>query len=750
MMQDGKSILERLRAAAKPVEAVTHVPSAELPAVIERLQKIQESSSYVSEIKRVCGLPLIPGVPQEQLDLFNKQNVIAEQYQKGFRFFDVQAKAVLSYDKFGGLFCFIGCGHGKTAITLMVAYRAFKKGIQRSVLLIPPDVYYQLVKVDIPRVRSWTQLAVPFIKLGRVNAFQRELAASRGKKGCYILPYSMLSTKNGTQVLTSIAPQLIIADEAHNLKNKSSAKTRRLMEYITNNNPEFVALSGTMTSKSIADYHHLIKAALGPNSPLPATWQEAQDWGIVIDASSSPSEEQMRPLAPIVQWGREKYPTENFTIDVAGYRKAYQKRLETAPGVVASGDKEIGTSLIIRNFPVKTYKKIKNPDGTSVEKIDAKGGDNLKAYLDLVESGKTPNGDEIDHAIHKFKWLYELSSGFYYELIWPEAKTVAEDRTKIVREFGTAKEFTIENAEKALEAAKDHHEALQEYAKELRTYFKEPVSGIDTPMLVGAEFMRNGPRILGHKMYNLWMIARSKNVDPFEALGPRGQDRERDNGFKLVERESKPVSVCGYKIDAAVEWALECLKKPAPEGESRGGIIWCHHKHIGRWVYVAIRKAFVAAGAVPEKLDDYVIFCPRGDEANRRIADPTHRNKIIVASLAHRTGKNLQFMQRQMFLQWPRSSEWAEQAIARIHRNGQIADEVYVDTMHTTDFDYIVLSACLNDALYTHQTTGSRQKIITATYNPMPKIFPRNVLIEKGMQPKQALGDITDLFKEGE
>lgn len=640
----------------------------------------------------------------------------------------------------------------------MVAYRAYKKGIERSLLLVPPDVYFQLIKRDIPFVRARTPLTIPFIKLGRADAAQREMAATSGKRGCYILPYSMLSTKNASQVLNWIAPQLIIADEAHNLKNRSAAKTKRLMEYMNANHPEFVALSGTMTSKGIADYHHLIKAALRDNSPLPLTWQEAQEWGVVIDTNSCPSEEQMRPLRPLVQWGREHFPTTNFTIDVAGYRTAYQKRLESAPGVVASGDKEIGTSLVIRNTPVKAYQRLKGPDGEVIEKINAPGGDRLLAYIKQLDKlHLTPNGDEIEHAMLKFKWAYELTAGFYYELSWPKAEDVAKTRTEQVRLYRSASEYTMAQAERSLVAAQDHHKALQAYHKELRDFLEEKSrAGLDTPMLVGADMLRNGPRNVGHTLFTLWSIARSKSKDPFAHLGPpatvnaAGQVKD-PGGFPLVERVSTPISVCGYKIDAAVQWAIECLKRPAPEGESRGGIIWCYHKHIGRWAYVAIRKAFVAAGAKPEKLDDYVIFCPRGEEANQRIADPANKEKVIVASLAHRTGKNLQFLQRQLFLQFPRSAEWGEQAIARIHRTGQVADEVIVDTMHTLEFDYVVLSACLNDALYNHQTTGSRQKLITATYNPLPKIFPRAVLVEKGLQPRTVIGDVKQLFEgEGE
>lgn len=135
----------------------------------------------------------------------------------------------------------IPCGAGQTEEILNVAQKAFQRGVPRSLWLISPGVYTQLVRVDIPRVRSQTPLGLPFIKLGHLNPLQRELVASLRKKGCYILPYSLLSAKNGMQVLSAIAPQLILVDGTHNLKN--NIRTKRLREYITNNKPEIVAFS---------------------------------------------------------------------------------------------------------------------------------------------------------------------------------------------------------------------------------------------------------------------------------------------------------------------------------------------------------------------------------------------------------------------------------------------------------------------------------------------------------------------------
>ena len=52
--------------------------------------------------------------------------------------------------------------------------------------------------------------------------------------------------------------------------------------------------------------------------------------------------------------------------------------------------------------------------------------------------------------------------------------------------------------------------------------------------------------------------------------------------------------------------------------------------------------------------------------------------------------------------------------------------------MNSILFDHLNLSACLVDALYIQQTTGTRQKLCYAGYNPLPKMYPEDFLRERG------------------
>jgi hypothetical protein len=383
------------------------------------------------------------------------------------------------------------------------------------------------------------------------------------------------------------------------------------------------------------------------------------------------------PLQPLVGWAKRLDKDGEYPETRGGFRRAYKLRMTTCPGVVASGDAEIGVSLVLENRPVKEHQEVE-------------GWPELESLIERIETEwVTPNGDEIEYPIHTYKWLYELSAGFYNELKWPQPSALASRR-----------DISEDEAYDILSRAEDYHIAHQEYAKRLRKFLQEESApNLDTPMLAGANMARHGSRDVPTELYRLWKKAKDKDFE----------DRP--------ERDSTAVRVCPYKINDAVSWAMAL-----PKGE--GAIIWYYHQEVGKWLMEELRAQGVDC-----------LHCPAGDAANERIIDPTNGNKVVVASLkAHGTGKNLQHFQYQYVTQWPRPAQDAEQFLGRTHRNGQKADELVVVTNNTLAFDDMNMSACINDSLYIHQTTGSRQKLILATYNPLPKIFPSEVLLERGMQ----------------
>jgi len=638
--------------------------------------KIKGESFERNELLRIITLPICKPMGSHELERFNRGLILADALASGFRLFETQANAINTFLEYGTLFAPISVGWGKSLISLVCANLAYLKGDHKIVLFIPPQVFGQLTIRDIPWARRRVNLAVPFYGLGRLSSARRKSIVSAGRPGCYIFPYSLLSTMDSVELLDAIQPTLIIADEAHCLKNSTAARTKRVMRYISEKKPKLICLSGTITSKGISDYHHLIRASLRDNCPLPQSPMVCADWSMALDAAVEyvpPSLEAL--LKPLRSWAASNWPKDRGIFmrpGTDGIRKSYQHRLVTCPGVVASGDAEIGTSLVIQNIPAA--KAVPPALDALMKKV--------------TDEFLTPNGDEIEHAIHTFKWLYELSAGFYNELIWP-------DPTDFARRRGISE---IE-AKLILEKARTHHKAEQDYTSELRKFLNgHPPKGLELPMAVGAEIARGGNRVPG-RLAQLWHMVRK--------LDFAGRP----------DRDSRVVRVDPYKINLAVKWARE----------HKRGIIWVHHQELGRWTVEALKEAEVA-----------VIDCPAGNAGDTRIIDHANAKRVCVASMsAHGTGKNLQHFQDQLFLQWPRPAKDAEQTMGRTHRNGQEADELIVNTCNTTLFDHVVFAACLNDSVYVQQTTGERRKILFASYDPLPKIYSQGFLTERGMQQQQ-------------
>lgn len=655
------------------------------------------------EIDRIIRLPTVPAVDEAVIDAFCAEEVQARYFEEGFRLFGTQVGAVLAWDLYGGGFFPIGVGWGKTLITLMIANRAYERGeSQRSMLFVPSQVYLQLTKTDIPWARKRVGLSVPFHLLGGRSLEDRRRIAGSGKKGCYILPYSLLSTRDSEAMLSGdqdnppankpaidgVRPDLLILDEAHNVKNPKAARTQRLRRYMSAYQPRLVALSGTITSKSINDYHHLITQALRHLSPLPLSDALASNWSYVLDPEKpgadfgrAGSASKTGPLAPLVKWAKKRFPDKDIPDGIPGFRTAYRLRLTTTPGVVATGDYEIGVSLTIENEPVPKFKQ------------DPKWEDLDKLMRQVEDEWRTPSGDEIELGFHKWRYLYELTTGFYYKLRWPEIEEL------------TRKGLSEAEAREYLALALEHHEAKQEFSRALRKWIEyQGRPGLDTPLLVESNMAQHGDRNVGRALYGLW---RAK------------KDLEFDG---MPERISEPVRVCDYKVAHAVKWAEKLLHKTHGH---KGALMWVHHDDPGRWLAEALKAARLP-----------FLWCPSESVrkgSNAAILDPKNADKIVVASMGgHGTGKNLQHFEHQFFLQFPRQADLLEQVLGRTHRNGQEADELYPATCNTTDFDHQNMWACLIDSLYIHQTTGARQKAIYASYNPLPRRFPADFLRERG------------------
>jgi hypothetical protein len=272
---------------------------------------------------------------------------------------------------YGGGVVLAGVGHGKTLIALLAGAAA---GAKTPVVVVPPALV--------------SQMEAEAIKWSEFFRFPTPV----------VLSYGILSTRS--TVLEDIKPDFIIADEAHYLRHKTAARTRRFIRYFRDNpRVGFLALSGTMTAKSLLDYAHILELALRDRAPIPLNRYELERWAACVDPDGEPNQSDLNRLAYLVQWSSQSKltPTNKESI-----RYAFRQRLTTTPGVIATRRSSCDASLYLKKHTPKHSKPIR---------------DALKL---LRNEWKTPDGEPIADASTKSRTFKNLSLGFFYRWDWGE------------------------------------------------------------------------------------------------------------------------------------------------------------------------------------------------------------------------------------------------------------------------------------------------------------------------------------------
>jgi hypothetical protein len=163
-----------------------------------------------------------------------------------------------------------------------------------------------------------------------------------------------LAPENGARLLDTHRPDLILIDEADELANRSSSACRRIDRYILANrsryersDPEWVrvvAMTGTLSRKSLMGYWHLLCWALDDRAPVPLLEGEAVMWAAALD-------EQSRRGAPRPLPG-PLGPTRAAALEW------FRKRLLETPGVVIVDGDTCAAPLTVRQRIAKECPKI--------------------------------------------------------------------------------------------------------------------------------------------------------------------------------------------------------------------------------------------------------------------------------------------------------------------------------------------------------------------------------------------------------
>ena len=314
--------------------------------------------------------PMTPGM-RRVLALSRGEDKVPDQTSKyalpGCRYSlrPIQSKALYHLEKYGGLCAPIGVGHGKFLISALAPTVV---GAERPLLLVPPALEVQT--------------------RNEIKKFRKHFRISNNIR---VVSYSKLSVASGAKILDQVQPDLIIADECHHLRHRTATRTKRVIRYFQSNPTcKFVALSGTLTAKGLADYAHIVEISLRNNAPIPLDFWELQIWAACLDVGGSPDIYERQCFQPMV----EKYG--------GNYREAYFRRFRSTPGVVATQDSSASCAIYMRTAQCALPPMVK------------------KAIDHLERTWTTPGGEEIEDALEMARVRRQLLCGFYYVWDWPD------------------------------------------------------------------------------------------------------------------------------------------------------------------------------------------------------------------------------------------------------------------------------------------------------------------------------------------
>lgn len=453
-------------------------------------------------------------------------------------------------------------------------------------------------------------------------------------------------------------PDAIIADEVHALKNRGAGRTKRLLRYFEKHpDTSFVAMSGSIVHRSLMDYGHLTQLALKDNAPVPFGFMELKTWADAIDEGVA---EEFRPA-----------PGALLDFSLPGDAAIEDPQQLVLKGVAV--DEEHATKLIrlekaragFRRRFLETPAVISSPElsttaGLIINELQMPDApdDIVSAFKLLRATGQLPTKEFCATALEQNRHAKELILGFYYRWLWPDGK-VDKEWLKARRLW---KRFVRQMTTRS--------HGGRYYDTELQV-----ANGVRQGLLVD-EVVDPQTGTLVKDVYSKWVAIRD--------------DRKAKWGRPEPPKETRWISE--YAVDFIETWMSTSPKVDGARGA--GGIVWVES--------VGLLEKLRERGHVCYGAGQNGIMKEKGD-------------RMVVASFAHSVGKNLQMFSRCLFTSPMTSGKASEQALARLHRPGQSASDVYVDVMLGCRESWWSFFNARRDARYIEQTLGQQQRLNQAT-----------------------------------
>lgn len=297
----------------------------------------------------------------------------------------LQAWTLEEYSTTGGALGKLAVGGGKTGLDILLGM--VRPGVKRIMLLLKAHLVDQFLDVD---YRQWRRhFRVPNLD-GR---YAHESVP--GRPTLFVYSHTDIQTPRNTGLLESLKPDLIIIDESQAFANPKSSRTIRLNRFFQKHpETEFVALSGSMNTKSINDYAHHALLALREQSPLPADPSTLRNWAKVIDPNVNDT---LRAPAGSLRL---------FCEGVESVEEGIGRRVRETKGVVVSAESSCSLPL---------YMHTRRPPPMPEE---------LREPFRILHVEKTrPDGEEPDTPFRLAQWGRQMACGFYYHWRFPKGES---------------------------------------------------------------------------------------------------------------------------------------------------------------------------------------------------------------------------------------------------------------------------------------------------------------------------------------